>query len=458
MYKPVYALLFLSSIIVVLSNDEQHYKNKCSFTDGVIKGSIYFTMRPNFYKLDGTLLGLDKDSPYTVVWQQNSIIIDQVEITTDNTGLAEIHISKSFTLKFDKFSSREYSITLKREKDGSFYSISTCKSSTAADKLLADEPVASANCIFKGTKNNEKIKGEVSFIQYEDSLTIAGKIYGLTPKSTHGFHIHELGDISGVDGMKTRNHYNPLGNTHQCPPNKRHEGDFGNIDADSTGVATPTFTDLEAQLYEENSIIGRALIIHEKPDDCESQPTGNAGARIAQCVIGIIDEANNMAKAGLLQAENGLCLLSDIETNKRIGSIHFQQQRSVVRVYGELSQLDTEAFYSIKIKLANNIVELLSSQDRLIVDTKGLHTINKRLNEQNTAYLGRKVILSKKLADQDVIVADCIVGKSEAIELPSETSYFGYYVILILVAVAVLYIWYRRQMSTPKRRYTNVNS
>jgi len=253
--------------------------------------------------------------------------------------------------------------------------------------------------------------------------------------------------------MKTKGHYNPLGNVHHCPPNKRHEGDFGNIDADSKGITKFTFTELEAQLFEDNSIIGRAVIIHERADDCESQPTGNAGARLAQCVISITDDANNMAMAGLPQSENGLCVLNEIETNKGIGSIHFQQQRSVVRVYGELSQLDAEAFYSIKIKSPKN-VELLSSQDHLMVDAKGFYTINKRLNEQNTAYLGRKVILSKKLADKDVVVAECIVGKSEAIELPTESSYFGYYMFLILVAIVVLYIWYRRKMSAPKRRYT----
>jgi Cu-Zn family superoxide dismutase len=34
-----------------------------------------------------------------------------------------------------------------------------------------------------------------------------------------------------------------------------------------------------------NSIVGRGLIVHTSPDDYKTQPTGNAGARIACGVI-----------------------------------------------------------------------------------------------------------------------------------------------------------------------------
>jgi Cu-Zn family superoxide dismutase len=34
-----------------------------------------------------------------------------------------------------------------------------------------------------------------------------------------------------------------------------------------------------------NDIAGKAIVVHEKPDDYKSQPAGNAGSRIACGVI-----------------------------------------------------------------------------------------------------------------------------------------------------------------------------
>jgi Cu-Zn family superoxide dismutase len=46
------------------------------------------------------------------------------------------------------------------------------------------------------------------------------------------------------------------------------------------------YIDRKITLDGENSIIGRAVIVHEKEDDLKTQPTGNAGGRVACGVIG----------------------------------------------------------------------------------------------------------------------------------------------------------------------------
>jgi len=67
----------------------------------------------------------------------------------------------------------------------------------------------------------------------------------------------------------------------------RHAGDFGNLEADESGKAHYERMDTVISLKGAHSIIGHGVIVHEKADDLKSQPTGNAGARVACGVIGV---------------------------------------------------------------------------------------------------------------------------------------------------------------------------
>ena len=66
----------------------------------------------------------------------------------------------------------------------------------------------------------------------------------------------------------------------------RHVGDMGNIKASANGIAKLDYVDTRMSFAGMNSIIGRGVIVHEKPDDYK-QPTGNAGGRVAAGTIGI---------------------------------------------------------------------------------------------------------------------------------------------------------------------------
>ena len=94
-----------------------------------------------------------------------------------------------------------------------------------------------------------------------------------------------------ADGKCAGGHFNPTGMPHAGPDDaKRHVGDLGNLKADSTGNASYKRTDDVISLNGRNSIIGRSLIVHAKPDDFKTQqPPGNAGDRIGCGVIGIGD-------------------------------------------------------------------------------------------------------------------------------------------------------------------------
>jgi superoxide dismutase, Cu-Zn family len=138
---------------------------------------------------------------------------------------------------------------------------------------------------------DSKAKGKVTFVKQADGVLVTAEISGLTP-GNHGFHVHEWGDASSADGMSAGGHFNPHGHQHGRPEaTERHAGDFGNLTADAQGNAKYSRVDKAMTLEGPASVIGRSIIIHANADDF-SQPTGNAGGRIAIGVIGIANPAN----------------------------------------------------------------------------------------------------------------------------------------------------------------------
>jgi Cu-Zn family superoxide dismutase len=134
--------------------------------------------------------------------------------------------------------------------------------------------------------SGSKVTGTVTFTKTGDTVQVVADITGLTP-GKHAFHIHEFGDCSAADASSAGSHFNPMKKPHGAPDNpERHEGDMGNVEADSTGKAHLELKDSMLKLSGENSILGRGLIVHEKVDDW-SQPVGNAGGRVACGVIGV---------------------------------------------------------------------------------------------------------------------------------------------------------------------------
>jgi len=151
----------------------------------------------------------------------------------------------------------------------------------------ADHAVTRAVAVMLPTEGNTA-HGTVSFALDGDAMTVTATVKGLGAGTTHGFHIHEFGDVSKPDGKGTGGHFNPDGHDHALmDPSAGHAGDLGNLKADEDGNASYSATFQGLTLYEgQRAIMGRGVIIHAKPDD-GGQPTGNAGARIAQGVIGV---------------------------------------------------------------------------------------------------------------------------------------------------------------------------
>ncbi|KAL2912927.1 hypothetical protein HK105_207598 [Polyrhizophydium stewartii] len=122
-------------------------------------------------------------------------------------------------------------------------------------------------------------------------ITIIADVTGLPP-GLHGWHVHATGNIfpnCTAAGL----HFNPFNRNHGAPDAaERHIGDFGNLQAAADGSFKTTLSDGVASLFGDNSIIGRALVLHAGVDDLGlttnplSKTVGNSGARLACGVIG----------------------------------------------------------------------------------------------------------------------------------------------------------------------------
>ncbi|XP_051240548.1 extracellular superoxide dismutase [Cu-Zn] [Dicentrarchus labrax] len=135
-----------------------------------------------------------------------------------------------------------------------------------------------------------KVYGQVLFKQDypQGKLRILLRFNGFPTQGDpqpRAVHIHQYGDLSqGCDS--TGGHYNPHGVHH---PN--HPGDFGNFEPQQGKINA--MIESEATLFGGMSVIGRAVVVHEKVDDlgrggdAGSLLHGNAGRRLGCCIIGI---------------------------------------------------------------------------------------------------------------------------------------------------------------------------
>jgi Cu-Zn family superoxide dismutase len=150
-----------------------------------------------------------------------------------------------------------------------------------------EQEQASASAILE-PRSGSTVQGKVTFTQSgPDIVRVSGTITGHS-KGLKGFHIHEKGDCSDAKGMSTGGHFNPTGHKHGGPyASERHSGDLGNLNFDANGVATFSFVvgDISVSSERKDGIIGRAVIVHATTDDQKTDPTGNAGGRVACGVI-----------------------------------------------------------------------------------------------------------------------------------------------------------------------------
>lgn len=149
--------------------------------------------------------------------------------------------------------------------------------SRAAFTALLNRDHPDAVAWINGNKQNPKLNGVVKFYHTTyGGVLVEAEVFGLPNVSLPGssnfyaMHIHEAGDCSD-DFDPTGMHYNPTNAEHP-----KHAGDMPPL-LGNQGYAFSVFYDKSFTIPE---IVGRAVIIHEKPDDFTTRPSGNSGTKI----------------------------------------------------------------------------------------------------------------------------------------------------------------------------------
>jgi len=159
--------------------------------------------------------------------------------------------------------------------------IFSCKNSTSGNKSKKLD-------IGFETKSNSGVTGNAIFTEKNGEVIFTAKLSGLKPGS-HAIHIHEKADCSAADASSAGGHWNPTFKKHgKWADGEYHKGDIGNFTADAKGNGTISLTTNEWCIGcgdATKDILGKGLIVHEQPDDFVTQPTGNAGARVACSAI-----------------------------------------------------------------------------------------------------------------------------------------------------------------------------
>lgn len=138
-----------------------------------------------------------------------------------------------------------------------------------------------ARAIVRGCEGCPSLRGSVTFRNVKNGVLVSAEVYGLPENGgkckggIFGFHIHEGTSCGGNEKdcfADAKAHYNPDG----CP-HPYHAGDLPPLFSNGGYAYMSVFT----ERFKIKDVCGRVVVIHSKPDDFTTQPSGDSGEKIA---------------------------------------------------------------------------------------------------------------------------------------------------------------------------------
>ena len=132
---------------------------------------------------------------------------------------------------------------------------------------------------------NGATKGDARLSKKGHGIRVDAEVSGMAP-GTYAIHVHQVGSCVAPGFTSAGPHWNPTGKQHgHDNPAGSHKGDLPNITVGAKGTGRVTFEIKDESLADLLDADGAALVVHAKPDDYKTDPSGASGDRIACGVL-----------------------------------------------------------------------------------------------------------------------------------------------------------------------------
>jgi Cu-Zn family superoxide dismutase len=168
------------------------------------------------------------------------------------------------------------------------FALAACASQRNTEGPLAGEPLGPSTAAADIMNASGRTVARVTAEEAGEGVRLRIEAEGM-PTGAYGAHVHTIGRCDAPAFTTAGPHWNPSGRLHgKDNPAGMHKGDLPNLLVGTDGRGSFEYTVLGAAIGGPGGMLdadGAAVVIHQRPDDYRTDPSGNSGDRIACGVL-----------------------------------------------------------------------------------------------------------------------------------------------------------------------------